>query len=270
MKYKIGEVSRILDIPIDTIRFYQKQGIVAPRRDADNNYAYFDESDMRMLLRYKKHRGLGFSTKEIAGILSDDDFEAYLSRCRDKQKDIEDSLNWFNLLRMKNQNYINVLSSIPWNLGRYTLTEQPEAYYFINRKNDLYVTKDKLEGVFENWMQFYPFIENYYSISCEDIARRRKECDYRFGFTIKKQWADALHVLINEHVQIIPRRKAVYTVMQTTDDQPFTSDMFMVAVDFIEAHQLHISGDVQGNILTELHEGNHSVRHMEVWIPVES
>lgn len=65
MKYKIGEVSRILDIPIDTIRFYQKQGIITPRRDAENNYAYFDESDMRMLLRYKKHRGLGFSRQGL-------------------------------------------------------------------------------------------------------------------------------------------------------------------------------------------------------------
>ena len=41
MEYKIGEVSKILNISKEMIRYYEKQGILKPSRKEDNNYRTF-------------------------------------------------------------------------------------------------------------------------------------------------------------------------------------------------------------------------------------
>ena len=40
MEYKIGEVSKILNISKEMIRYYEKQGILKPSRKEDNNLSY--------------------------------------------------------------------------------------------------------------------------------------------------------------------------------------------------------------------------------------
>ena len=268
MAYKISEVSRILNIPIDTIRYYQKQGIIAPRRNEENGYHEFDAEDMDTLLYYKKHRGLDFSAREITDILTSDSSDAYLSRCVAKQEEIEKKLSWYTLLRQKNRNYIDVLAAIPDRLGRFELTMQPEAYYFINSNNDVFRTQGAVRDVFKSWMACYPFVENYYTIAPGELEGSQASFHYRRGFTIKKMWADRLPVLINDEVRFIPERRAVYTVVRTANNRVFTPDLFADALAFIDGEGLRLCDDIQGNVLTCVHEGGQVVRYMEVWLPV--
>lgn len=46
MEYKIGEVSKILNISKEMIRYYEKQGILKPSRKEDNNYRTYSVMDV--------------------------------------------------------------------------------------------------------------------------------------------------------------------------------------------------------------------------------
>ncbi|MER1957008.1 MAG: MerR family transcriptional regulator [Solibacillus sp.] len=62
---QIKAFSEKLQVSIDTIRFYEKQGLLQPIR-LDNGYRHYDESceaQLKMVIVLKK---LGFSIKEIA------------------------------------------------------------------------------------------------------------------------------------------------------------------------------------------------------------
>ncbi len=62
---QIKAFSEKLQVSIDTIRFYEKQGLLQPKR-LDNGYRHYDESceaQLKMVIVLKK---LGFSIKEIA------------------------------------------------------------------------------------------------------------------------------------------------------------------------------------------------------------
>ena len=66
----IGELSRRTTVNIETIRFYEKKGILpAPKRHANGRRVY-DEADVRHLNFSHRCRGLGFSLKEVASLLS--------------------------------------------------------------------------------------------------------------------------------------------------------------------------------------------------------
>ncbi|MEK5794777.1 MerR family DNA-binding transcriptional regulator, partial [Acinetobacter nosocomialis] len=43
MKYLIGELAKKSHVAVDTIRFYEKRGLLQPAKRAENNYRYYDD-----------------------------------------------------------------------------------------------------------------------------------------------------------------------------------------------------------------------------------
>lgn len=71
MEFPIGEFSRIARLPVKTIRYYQEEGILLPRRtDPDSGYRYYDEAALERARVVKKLRELEFSIAEIRELLS--------------------------------------------------------------------------------------------------------------------------------------------------------------------------------------------------------
>ena len=61
MGYKIGEVSKLLDIPIETIRYYESKKIISLKRANDSNYREYETWDIYYLLECKKFRSYNLS-----------------------------------------------------------------------------------------------------------------------------------------------------------------------------------------------------------------
>ena len=49
MKYRTKEVSRITGIPVDTLRYYEKIGVISPKIDEKNHYRYYNAWDINFL-----------------------------------------------------------------------------------------------------------------------------------------------------------------------------------------------------------------------------
>lgn len=43
MPYAIGTFSKLTDLSVDTLRYYEKEGIICPRRGANGRRVYSDE-----------------------------------------------------------------------------------------------------------------------------------------------------------------------------------------------------------------------------------
>lgn len=68
---QIGELSRISGLSIDTIRFYEKKGLIQVKRTQSewNNYRDFEDEHVRKLALIKKCKGFGFTLNEIGEVL---------------------------------------------------------------------------------------------------------------------------------------------------------------------------------------------------------
>ena len=64
----IGEVAKMADLPIKTIRYYEEIGFIQPKRSA-NGYRSFRESDVHKLAFLGRARSLGFSVKDCRALL---------------------------------------------------------------------------------------------------------------------------------------------------------------------------------------------------------
>ncbi|HJA25516.1 MAG TPA: MerR family transcriptional regulator [Candidatus Fournierella merdigallinarum] len=67
---RIKEVEARVDLSARNIRFYEKQGLLAPRRQAGNGYRDYDEADLDALRRVKLLRKLDVPLEEIRAMLA--------------------------------------------------------------------------------------------------------------------------------------------------------------------------------------------------------
>lgn len=62
--YKIGEISKITNLTIDTLRYYEKEGLITPARD-QNNIRMYSDSNIRWIQFIKKLKQTGMPLKNI-------------------------------------------------------------------------------------------------------------------------------------------------------------------------------------------------------------
>ncbi len=71
-RYRMGQVSNFIGISKDTIRHWQKKGLLDIKRD-DNNYSVFTDQNYLKIYKISFYRDLGFSISEIKELLKRED-----------------------------------------------------------------------------------------------------------------------------------------------------------------------------------------------------
>ena len=91
---KIGELSRRTGIGIDTVRYYERQGLLRPASRMASGYRLFDAEDVSRLQFIRRAKVLGFTLEEIRDLLAlsdqrDDDMASLKALASAKLADVE-------------------------------------------------------------------------------------------------------------------------------------------------------------------------------------
>ncbi len=68
--YKIGELAKRHQIKADTLRFYEKHGLLVPSQRSFAGYRYYNEYDEQKLVFILRAKKVGFSLQDIQQLLS--------------------------------------------------------------------------------------------------------------------------------------------------------------------------------------------------------
>lgn len=82
MTFTIGSLAKATDVHIETIRYYQRRGLVAEPSKPLGGIRRYDEVHARRLRFIKHAQTLGFSLEEVADLLALDDGQ----HCRDAER----------------------------------------------------------------------------------------------------------------------------------------------------------------------------------------
>lgn len=94
---QIGQLAKRAGVPIDTVRYYERNGILpAPERQA-SGYRAYDERDVERLRFLRRAKALGFTLVEIRDLLAlsasrDDDMAGLKATASEKLADVERKL----------------------------------------------------------------------------------------------------------------------------------------------------------------------------------
>ena len=75
--FKIGALSQQSGVSIETIRYYERVGVMPPPPRNHSGYRLYDDSHIRRLWFVRRSRQLGFSLEEIRGLLALVDDNSY-------------------------------------------------------------------------------------------------------------------------------------------------------------------------------------------------
>ncbi len=76
--YKISEISKLYDIGVDSLRYYERLGILTPKRDT-NGYRLYNLTDLYKLNIIRDLRALNFSMSQIKDYLDQQSLENTLN-----------------------------------------------------------------------------------------------------------------------------------------------------------------------------------------------
>ena len=66
----IGTIAKRSGLPAKTIRYYESIGLIPPAARSEGNYRTYSELDLQTLRFVQRARGLGFSVKDVAKLLT--------------------------------------------------------------------------------------------------------------------------------------------------------------------------------------------------------
>lgn len=70
MTYRIGELSKLTGCHIETLRFYEREGLLPPPPRGSNGYRYYPKDSVARVRFILHAKQLGFSLNDIAELLS--------------------------------------------------------------------------------------------------------------------------------------------------------------------------------------------------------
>lgn len=86
-RYTTGELAKLCDVTVRTVQFYDSKGLLVPSDLTEGGRRLYSEDDARQLRAICFLKDLGFSLKDISGLLESGDFEKMLKMLVDNQEE---------------------------------------------------------------------------------------------------------------------------------------------------------------------------------------
>lgn len=135
---KINEVEKMLEIPKASIRFYEKEGLLTPKRN-ENRYREYSDEDVERLKKIIVFRKIGLPVEDIKGVLSDelslqDALVQNIERLELQRREIEGAIKVCELMCQKNESIKTFDQAFYWDVIH---TEERKGNRFFEIAGDL-------------------------------------------------------------------------------------------------------------------------------------
>lgn len=268
MKYKIGDVERIIGIAPETIRFFEKRGIVKPKKNEKNNYRLFNAMDIHKLVAYKYYRNMDFTTDEAIDFLDNYNFREASARLSEQIVAIENKIKHYQELSVRIKEVKESFNNIERLVDNYVLEEGPELIFFNNQVNHQF-KKGEVETkkkVTRKWLEHMPFIWLALNILEADIPDGTQVF---WGYAISTKYQEKINQLDLNYSKRIEAKLCVHTIIKCSNDEILQPYRLKPALNYIREQGLQLNGEVVGWIINEEHDKNQLARYFELWIPVK-
>lgn len=168
--YKIGEISKLYGIGTDSLRYYERLGILKPHRDS-NGYRMYSVHNIHKLNILRELRTIGFSLEEIKEHLTDYDLEKTLRLFQKEIDTVEERIEELQQLKRKLSQRIHKISDlmkIPETTEELRILQLPERY--VVHLNDRSIRDEELDFVIKKLQSEHE--NRLYLIGSGDIGAR--------------------------------------------------------------------------------------------------
>ena len=108
----IGQLAKAAGVNVQTVRFYEREGILRPQTRLDSGYRVYNEDSLKRLHFIRQAKDLGFSLDEIQSLLnlrvrSVDRCNQVRSKAEQKLKDVQQKITHLKKLERTLKNLVS-------------------------------------------------------------------------------------------------------------------------------------------------------------------
>jgi len=265
-KFLIGELARLFNISSDTLRHYDKMGLLNPEHDKRNNYRYYDIRNMFRLSRILFLKNLGISLGEIKDYMKNKNTARLIGMLNKKSGEIDIRIHQLMNLKHKINSKLELLENIETKLNQVSVTTHSKRY-------GVFLDVNELKGEYEI-KQAFKRNENYLKISSWLVEGQvytslsKSDMDkgvfnrFRYFIEIKPNEDDP-----HQQLKILPQND--YVCMTVLGPYSDMIKHYETLVTWISKHGYDIVGDsIEKNIIDYDSSEFESEYISEIQIPV--
>lgn len=264
--YKIGEIAKMLGISSETIRNYEKKGLINPYKEEDSNYRYYDIIQINHLMNVQKFQKYGYSLHEIKNLMKDTSMLRMEISLAERQGALQNQVFLMNLKLNSIHEDIHCMMQAQNAQQGFFIGERP-ALYRLNYQRDFeLLTQVRIQEELVKWLKYEDLAFMSGSVSLMDLESGA--CDFDFGFCIDKRTAEYINIKENDVVKYYEACPAIVFYYEAT---PF-SDMQTISamvMKYVKEKNLRICGEsISRVIFANWQKDNYFISHL-VWMPIE-
>lgn len=101
MLFTIGQIAKMYDISHDTLRYYDKIGLLTPNVRKENGYRYYTTSEIEILEVILLSRELGISLQDIKTKIESENIDGYIELYEKQEKLLNEKIRYYLELKQK-------------------------------------------------------------------------------------------------------------------------------------------------------------------------
>ena len=226
--YRIGDFSLLSGVSKDTLRYYDKVGVLCPSYKAENGYRYYTEYDLMQLWQIRTLRGLDSSLEECTQITAISDMSERLSA---REAELDRQIDQLTNLRDRIHMLQSEIGSCLQDCGQCKQATTVPTYGILAEN----MTAAQQQCVAE-WMQHTPYV--HLSLYFTELNEAPKA---QVMIGILKSYAEEHQVNV-DCAEDRPARPAVRCVLRLRDPiQPAPAELAPLT-DYMALHHLRPAG----------------------------
>lgn len=266
-KFLIGELAQIYNISTDTLRHYDKIGLLQPEQDDNNRYRYYDISSMFKLSRILFLKNLDISLKEIQNYMSNKNTDRLLNMLNKKNDELDFKIQQLQNMKHKVNTKLELLELSKTKLDKIYITRLHERRGIFIKTIDL-KDNSEIKQVFKqsgNYLKISSWLiegQIYTSLSKSDME---EGIFNQFRYFIEINSYEDKEI---EQITLLPEQD--YACMTVIGPYEELVNHYAKLVKWIKDHGYLIDGDsIENNIVDSDYSESAEEFITELQIPIK-
>ena len=219
-KFLIGELSKIFNISTDTLRYYDKIGLLEPEYDKNNHYRYYSVEKFFALSRILFLKNLDISIKDIKDYFNNQDKDHLLMLLKTEEDEIDVKINRLMNLKGKIASKIDLIEGANRYINEIRIERLPE-------RRGVFIEIENIEDNFE--------IKNSFKEHEAHLKMSSWLIEGQVYTSIsKKNILDGLFHKFNYFIEILSRNEDDNTQVKVLKENNYACIVFSGSYDKIE------------------------------------
>lgn len=269
---RISEFAALLDMPKETVRFYERHGALASDRNKENGYREYGLLDFFGLMDCLAYRRLGCSVKQSVSLAQGAAMEELVEALSRNLNEINERIRMDTLSQVYLERFIETIKTIPYNIGHFWFESFQESLFMPNGRceNSEYDLNVRDLELYKRWTQKIPYVKPAVSFSIDDVSNGRTDKIESWYYTIEKQYADLFGFQADdEEVFRFPAHIGLCTIVDANAPDLMTVRYFRSLLEHAQKlPQYNSTGQMYGYILVRTMKDDGIHRYMKLVLPM--